>query len=315
MAKCIDCTVRSSERGLVGRSSVRQMPNTGAAIALQLISDSTASEAATKEGAIFMGKQNEKAHQAGAGSIRSSEDYAIYPHRDNVSAGATPFKLDDYGDKGALDEGQIVALSDRHRLSMEQARELSLLLGYSLDIDTRLSFFTISRATVERRLHDRKLAKRNRDTELSAVEANALFDSFGFRVVVVEEADASKAAVNHQEAAKTRTDSVTYVSLDEARRILQPDDRRKEQDNRRLHVVESCCYVAQDAGWPLTYTTDSSLTKNQRGGRLIELVKDVIEMVSEGGRVASVHTLKSDIELVRRRFEMRGDLSSKSHKK
>ena len=48
--------------------------------------------------------------------------------------------------------------------------------------------------------------------------------------------------------------------------------------------------------------------KNQRGGRLINLIKDVIAMVSKNGQIASVHTLKTDIELVRRRFEMRGDL-------
>ncbi len=101
---------------------------------------------------------------------------------------------------------------------------------------------------------------------------------------------------------------VRFISLDKARRVLQPDDRRKERDNRRLLVVESCCYVALDAGWPITYTTDSSALKNQRGGRLIALIKDIIAMVSHNQRVASVHTLKTDIELVRFRLVERGDL-------
>lgn len=260
-----------------------------------------------------MKKRNGEASQAISGADRSSDDYAIHPHRDNVSAGTPPFKLEDYGDKGALNEEQILTLSKRHGLSVEHVRELSRLVGYSLDVDTRVSLVTISRATVERRLQDRRLGKRNRDMELNASEANALFDSFGLNVVVAEETGAPRTKLDTSEASEAR-DNVTYVSLDEARRILQPDNRRREVDNRRLHVVESCCYVAQDAGWSLTYTTDNTLTKNQRGGRLIELIKDVIAMASHGARVASVHTLKSDIELVRRRFEMRGDLASKAHK-
>ena len=262
-----------------------------------------------------MKTRNGKANHAPSRSVRSSDDHAIYPHRDNASAGATPFTLDDYGDRGAFTEGQKVTLSERHGLSMEQARELSRLVGYSLDVDSQVSLVTINRVTVQRRLHDRRLAKRNRDLQLNAPEANALFDSFGFKVIVAEETGALRAEADNPRVFETRTDDVASVSLDEARRVLQPDDRRKERDSRRLLVVESCCYVAQDAGWSLTYTTDSTLTKNQRGGRLIELIKDVIMMVSHGARIASVHTLKSDIELVRRRLEMRGDLASNEQRK
>ncbi len=97
-------------------------------------------------------------------------------------------------------------------------------------------------------------------------------------------------------------------SLDEARRVLQPNDRTKERDQRRLLVVESCCYIAKDAGWSLTYTTDFNAEVKQRGGRLIDPIKDVIAMVSCNARVASVHTLKSDIELVKRRFSLRDEM-------
>lgn len=262
-----------------------------------------------------MAKQNEKANKPESGSEGLPDDYAIYPHRDHVKAGAMPFKLADYGEDSALTDEQIQTICTRHGLSKAQAQELSRLVGYSLDVDTKISHVTISRATVESRLHDRRLAKRNRDRQLDAAEANALFESFGLKVVVAEDVKPTKSDSEQKKAPETRTDGMLEVSLDEARRILQPDDRRKERDNRRLFIVESCCYVALDAGWPLTYTTDSAATRNQRGGRLISLIKDVIAMVSANGRIASVHTLKSDIELVRRRFEMRGDLNSGSAQK
>lgn len=246
-----------------------------------------------------MTERNKKVDQTESGLEHLPDDYAIYPHRDHVTADAMPFKLADYGDDGALTEEQIQTICARHGLSKGQAHELSRLVGYSLDVDTKISHVTVSRATVESRLHDRRLAKRNRDRQLDVGQANALFESFGLKVVVAADVEPTKPDSDQKKAPETRTDGILEVSLDEAQRILQPDDRRKERDNRRLFIVESCCYVALDAGWSLTYTTDSTVEKNQRGGRLINLIRDVIGMVSQNSRIASVHTLKSDIELVR----------------
>jgi hypothetical protein len=36
-----------------------------------------------------------------------------------------------------------------------------------------------------------------------------------------------------------------------------PDDKRLLQDSRRILVVEHCCYIWQDAGRPLTVTTET----------------------------------------------------------
>lgn len=262
-----------------------------------------------------MAKRHKEVDETESVPKHQPDDYAIYPHRDNITADAMPFKLADYGDEGALTEDQIRTISARHRLSMGQVHELSRLVGYSLDVDTKISHVTISRATVESRLHDRKLAKRNRDEQLGAPEANALFESFGLKVVVPEDAEPTASVSEQKKVPETRSDGILEVSLDEAQRILQPNDRRKERDNRRLLIAESCCYVALDAGWSLTYTTNSIATKNQRGGRLINLIQDIIGMVSQNSRIASVHTLKSDIELVRRRFQMRADLTSDSARK
>ncbi len=261
-----------------------------------------------------MTKRYEKVDQVESGLGHLPDDYAIYPHRDHMTADAIPFKLADYGDEGAFTEDEIQTISARHSLSMDQARELSRLVGYSLDLDTRISLVTINRATVESRLQDPKLADRNRDRQLDASEANALFEGFGLKVVVINDAEPKTSDSAQTKVPEPQTDNMTKVSLDEAQRILQPNDRRKERDNRRLFIVESCCNVALDAGWPLTYTTDSTVEKNQRGGRLIELIKDVIAMVSQNAQIASGHTLKSDIELVKRRFELRGDMPSAAPK-
>lgn len=236
------------------------------------------------------------------------DDYSIYPHRDHVTQEAIPFILGDYGDDGVFSEQQISELADRHNLSEAQLRELSQLVGFSLDIDTHANLIRITRSKVQRRLNSSRLPKIRSDTSLDAKEANALFKSLGLAVSVVEDFDDSERHEASETAATEPPSKVTFISLDKARRVLQPDDRRKERDSRRLLVVESCCYVALDAGWPITYTTDSSVEKNQRGGRLIALIKDVIAMVSHNQRVASVHTLKADIEMVRSRLEMRGDL-------
>ncbi|MEI4263613.1 hypothetical protein [Roseovarius sp. D0-M9] len=236
------------------------------------------------------------------------DDHTIHPSRDHVTQDAIPFTLGDYGDNGAFSEQTISWLAKRHSLSEDQLRELSRLIGYSLDIDTEGNLIRLTRSTVQRRLKSGKLPKVPGNHSLDAKEANLLFRSLNLAISVGEDS-ADQKGDQGPEAAETDTiGKMTSISLDKARRVLQPDDRRNERDGRRLLVVESCCYVALDAGWNITYTTDSSALKNQRGGRLITLIKDVIGVVSHNQHVASVHTLKEDIVLVRARLERRGEL-------
>ncbi len=161
-------------------------------------------------------------------------------------------------------------------------------------------------------MNSRKLPKLHSDDSLDANDANALFESLGLAVSVVEDSFDTKRNYGSGTAATDSTGKVTFINLDKARRVLQPDDRLKERNSRRLLVVESCNYVALDTGWRITYTTDSSAAKNQRGGRLIALIKDVIAMVSHNERIASVHTLKAAIELVPSRLEKRGELPTRT---
>lgn len=238
-------------------------------------------------------------------------NYSIYPIRDRVRSDSLNFILGDYGDRGVFSEDQIIQLSNNHCLPVEQVQELSRLLGYCLDIDTEISFVTVSRSTVYRRLQNRHLGKRNRDRQLTASEANALFNGFGINVIVDENPELSIPNSKPVKKRKKGPNGLTVVTLDEAQRLLQPDDRSNERDRRRLLVVESCCYVGLDAGWSLTFTTDSSREKDQRCGRIINLIKEVIPIVTHKGTKTSGHTLKDDLELVKRRFERRGDIAAK----
>ncbi len=237
----------------------------------------------------------------------SVEDQAIYHHEDHVTERAIPFKLEDYEDGGALNADQCSALCEQYGLTKAQLEELSRLVGYALDEDAHINFVKVSRAQVLRRFANKSLGRRNPNASLDVADANALFTSLGL------EADLSVEGIGQSRATSANgcSDNTKIISLREAQRILQPDNRRKAVDGRRQAVVECCCYVAQDAGWPLTYTTDDSLTKEQRGGRLIELIQDVIGMTSHSGRKYRGHTLKDDIERIKRRFDKRGDLSSR----
>jgi len=235
---------------------------------------------------------------------KSAEDLAIYRHDDFVTQKAIDFKLKDYGDAGALNAEQCRVLSERYALNRAEVAELSRLVGYALDEDAYINFVKVSRAQVLRRLANKSLGRRNPHEALNVADANAILFSLGLAAdLLVEGIGQSSATLKN-----IPSDDPRIISLQEAQRILQPDNRRKAVDGRRQAVVECCCYVAQDAGWPLTYTTDDSLLGEQRGGRLIELIQDVIAMTSQSGWKYRGHTLKDDIERTKQRFDKRGDL-------
>ena len=56
-------------------------------------------------------------------------DQPIYHHQDEVTVGFILFKLEDYGDDGALDLIQCDALREWYGLTKAQVAELSRLVG------------------------------------------------------------------------------------------------------------------------------------------------------------------------------------------
>jgi hypothetical protein len=78
---------------------------------------------------------------------------------------------------------------------------------------------------------------------------------------------------------------------------IKPDDKRTASDMRREHVVRSCCYIWEDAGRAVSYTTMShGLPHQRRGGKLIELVHLVTQNVTAPPTELSGETIRRDID-------------------
>lgn len=185
----------------------------------------------------------------------------IYLHFDGIKQ-TLPFRLADHGDDGALSKDQIMDVAQSFRLDINLTRKLSVLLGYSLDIDSEVSLVRVKREHGGQK-------RRNQDKR--------------FRKFYIE-------------------DNGTSVPV-------QPLDKRQVQDERRLKVIESCCYIWLDAERPLTITTrPDNPTNEQREGELIRFIQTVVSMITNPKRKMSGETLRRDIECVRRRFRLRGDL-------
>lgn len=185
----------------------------------------------------------------------------IYLHFDGIKR-TLPFDLADYGDSGALTEDQIAVVAERCDLDTALAKELSILLGYALDLESEVGLVRV-----------KPVKPRKRPT--------------------VEENDFKAFLIG---------DGGTEVQV-------EPHDKRKVQDVRRVAVIESCCYIWLDAGRRLTFTTCSErLNPDQRSGPLITFIQTVIGMVTAPSCKISGETLRRDIEKVKYRFRMRGDL-------
>ncbi|WP_198133305.1 hypothetical protein [Roseobacter sp. AzwK-3b] len=185
----------------------------------------------------------------------------IYMHFDGIKQ-TLPFRLADYGDNGALSEDHIEILAQSFQLDTNLTRYLSVLLGYSLDIDSEVNLVRIRRDDGGTKRHSQE----NR-----------------FRKLYFEE-DGTSVPV-------------------------RPLDKRNVQDERRLKVIETCCYIWLDAGRPLTITTrPDKPSSEQREGELINFIQDVVSMITTPKCKMSGETLRRDIERVRRRFRRRGEL-------
>jgi len=70
---------------------------------------------------------------------------------------------------------------------------------------------------------------------------------------------------------------------------------------RREYVVRSCCYVWEDAGRKVTYTTVSHEPgEPQRRGELVEFVNAVVPLVTDPPTTLSVETIRRDIDLFKK---------------
>lgn len=246
-------------------------------------------------------------------SSATLDDYSIYVRVDRLNRTDLPFRIADYHEEGIFTDDQLHFLVERHGLNTDLVSELSVLVGNALDINSYVGFVRVSRSRVQRRLADALKGKRVRSIPMldDVGMINQVFAALTLPHFVPVAGDPPRKirmAGPPDEIFGTGGRSLAIegppvpISLEIARSVLVPDDRRTETDERRRAVVEQCCYIAQDAGWSISFTTDSTLPRNQRTGRLIELIKDVIRLSTYPSIAPSGDTIVSDIELARDRM-------------
>lgn len=128
---------------------------------------------------------------------------SIYPHFDGIKQ-TLPFRLADYGDDGALTEAQIQSVARSFDLDIALARELSLLLGYSLDVDSEVNFVRVRRKQASHR------------TSEDQKEFTATYTDATGAEVLVEPRDKRQV---HDGRRLTVIESCCYIWLDAGRRL------------------------------------------------------------------------------------------------
>ena len=253
-----------------------------------------------------------------ASSRETTDDYSIYLPSDWVRKTDMPFRIFDYREEGIFTDEEQGVLAEKHGLSAQHVKELSLLVGNALDVGNYATFIRISRSEVKRNLEKAFNGERLRaDPLLDDIGViNQVFAALSLPYFVPMPEDSSDAVhmAGPPEAiwgTGTRDMAISGphipVTLNVAHKVLVPDNRNEEYDSRRRFVVQQCCYVALDAGWPLSFTTDASLTRDQRTGRLVELIKDVLRLVTAPPQLISGETIIGDIKIARSSIARNGD--------
>ena len=216
-----------------------------------------------------------------------------------------PWRIRDYQERGALSYRQKQELGARFDLSAELVDELSLLVGNSLDVESIVCFMPVSRDKAVARAGKRlgraaSLARRMRHDHAALLDALAPlrtdFDSSGDTEGLLQGLREDLAGIAALLAGlEDRIERVMAISSGAA--VIEPDDKKRIPDRRRTNVVRSCCYVWEDAGRPLSFTTVADRPDGpKRRGRLIELVNAVVTMVTDPPTPLSVETIRNEID-------------------
>lgn len=258
-----------------------------------------------------------------ASSQDTPNDYSIYLPRDGIRTTNLPFRIADYEEKGIFSKNERRRLAERHRLDAQHVMELSSLVGNALDVDSYVSLVRISRSRVERNIEIARLGGRLRanpmfgEHEIGQINQTFAALSLPYYVPVEGEAPENIHMAGPPEAIWGTGDRDLQIAephmpikVDLALKVLVPDDYRTETDDRRRAVVEQCCRIARDAGWPLTFTTSVNREKDTRTGRLFDLIQDVVRLVTEPQLTVSGHTLIGDLEIARRRIDATDETST-----
>lgn len=245
-----------------------------------------------------MGKNADKS------ASQPNEDLKIYVNDPNERSTA-PWIICDYQEKGALTDTTKAQIIEQFKLNPALVEELSLLVGNSLDTETVVSFTRVSRKKAVKRGRESldeaaRLAKRLR-TDHATIRTNisqlqTTFDAHAHAAPLLASLRDDLAAIQSVVGSlEKRIDELIKIENGVAK--IEPDDKRKARDARREHVVRSCCYIWEDAGRPLSYTSKSSGPVHQRrGGPLVDLVQIVTRAVTDPPSELPPETIRRDID-------------------
>ena len=214
-----------------------------------------------------------------------------------------------YQEKGALTDTTKAQIVEQFDLEPELVDELSILVGNSLDEESEVSLAKVTREKAvmrgRKRLEDAaRLAKRMK-TDKAAIRAHLsrlqpYFDDSGRAAPrlasLQEELTSIHSVLGSLEA---RIDELAAIENGVAE--IEPDDKRNSRDGRREHVVRSCCYIWEDAGRTVSYTSVSYAPPNQqRRGKLVDLIQIVTRNVTNPVTELRVETIRGDIDIFKK---------------
>lgn len=223
-------------------------------------------------------------------------DYTIFLVSDGYKR-TLPWIIKDYEEKGAFTGEQKLILSERFNLCSELVDLLSLYVGNCLDTETSVGFYKLTKSkavqrgheVVRRALRDLKAGKTDEKIRSMLADISGIFSSSPKGM------DVERLIANENADLKVTLESLLQT-LD-AIALTVPDDKRTGRDSRRILIVEHCCYVWEDAGHKITYTTfPDRAPHDRRGGQLFNLIDTVVKMVTQPSQSINGETLKADVD-------------------
>lgn len=195
------------------------------------------------------------------------------------------WKLENYGDNGALNDAQIETLALQFSLTRNQLRELSWELGHALGGVPTIILINRSKAEAEATAEIAQAIKDLSDAMRKLTSAEGRLD----RLFIDEECDVDGSiqfsnARNQLAQSHDGVQTIKDVLLDVSKilglaLVLRHADTRSIPDHRRTKILSQIMYFWHSVGRKLTYTTDPS--NSERRGELIDFTNAVVKCISD----------------------------------
>jgi hypothetical protein len=243
-------------------------------------------------------------NNGGKGSPKPEDELKVYINGLNEKLTA-PWIIRDYQEKGALSDVIKAQIVEQFGLEPSIVEELSILIGNSLDVASEVSLAKVTREKAVFRAYTRlddaaRLARRmkadHRTIEGQLALLQTYFDESGHAAHLLASLQAEIASIQLVVGSlEAQIDELAAIEHGVAE--IEPDDKRGARDTRREHVVRSCCYIWEDAGRAVSYTSKSyGPTHQRRSGPLVDLVHIITQNLTDPPTKLPGETIRRDID-------------------